>query len=149
MAGVEDTKNSFNFKNNFSSLTTTLKVPEDLIGVSSLDEMTNVSQDVWKDWTATKTWLQMCLELKEALKNGTSSKDSLFVIDPLEGATVDNSESAYLLSEPSNRKNKLVFNFLCVFKISDISGQKSPPQTEVGSLRNLHGIFYELHNPFV
>lgn len=110
MAGVEDTKNSFNFKNNFSSLTTTLKVPEDLIGVSSLDEMTNVSQDVWKDWTTTKTWLQMCLELKEALKNGTSSTDSLFVIDPLEGEIVDNSASAYLLSEPSNRKNKLGFN---------------------------------------
>ena len=110
MAGVEDAKNSFNFKNNFSSLTTTLKVPEDLIGVSSLDEMTNVSQGVWKNWTATKTWLQMCLELKEALKNGTSSTDSLFVIDTQEGATVDNSTSAYLLSEPSNRKNKLGFN---------------------------------------
>jgi hypothetical protein len=110
MAGVEDTKNSFNFKNNFSFIVPTLKVPSDLRQVSSLDEMTNVPQDVWKNWTTTKTWLQMCLEFKEAIKNGTSSSDSLFVIDPLDGAVVDNSTSAYSLNEPSNRKNKLGFN---------------------------------------
>jgi hypothetical protein len=78
--------------------------------VSSLDEMTNVEQGVWKDWTTTKTWLQMCLELKEALKNGTSSSESLFVIDPQDSTSIDNSNSAYLLNEPSNRKNKLGFN---------------------------------------
>jgi hypothetical protein len=111
MAGVEDTKRSFYFKNNFSYLIPfTINVPYDLRKVSSLDEMTNVPQDVWKNWTTTKTWLQMCLEFKEALKNGTSSNDSLFVINPLDGVSVNNSINAYSLNEPSNRKNKLGFN---------------------------------------
>ena len=110
LAGIEDTKRSFNFKSDFSFITPNLKIPKDLKEISSIDELTSVPHDVWKNWTPTKIWLQMCMEFKEAIKYGTSLNNSLFVIDPLENTSFNNSTSPYLLNEPSNKKNKLSFN---------------------------------------
>lgn len=110
MAGVTDTKRALNFKTDFSYTVTNLSVPEDLKNLATVDELTNTSREHWSNWTSTKTWLQMCLEFREALQMGVSSNDGLFVIESSDASPPTNVSSAYLLHEPQNRKNKLTFN---------------------------------------
>jgi len=110
MAGVTDTKRALNFKTDFSYTVTNLSVPEDLKNLATVDELTNTPREHWSNWTSTKTWLQMCLEFREALQMGVSSNDGLFVIESSDASPPTNVSSAYLLHEPQNRKNKLTFN---------------------------------------
>lgn len=110
VASVEDAKNSLNFKIDFSENTSILKIPNDLKNISTISEITNVPEATWKNWSATKTWLQMCLEFREALQRGTSSDDALFVIDPEDSSLQNYKSNSYTIQDPAVRKNKLMFN---------------------------------------
>jgi hypothetical protein len=110
VASVEDTKNSLNFKIDFSENTSILKIPNDLKNISTISEITNVPEATWKNWSATKTWLQMCLEFREALQRGTSSDDALFVIDPEDSSLQNYKSNSYTIQDPVSRTNKLMFN---------------------------------------
>ena len=109
---IEGAKKAFNFKIDFSSdviknLIEKLKVPIDLQVVSSMEDMTNCPSDKWQKWTATKTWLQMCLELKNALQTGVSSNQGLFFTGV---PSVVNIDSPYLLNKHDIVENKITFN---------------------------------------
>jgi len=110
VASVEDAKNSLNFKIDFSENTSILKIPNDLKNISTISEITNVPEATWKNWSATKTWLQMCLEFREALQRGTSSDAALFVIDPEDSSLQNYKSNSYTIQDPAARTNKLMFN---------------------------------------
>ena len=110
LAVIENTKSSFNFKTDFSKVINDIKnLPQEFKDISSIDELTNVLTSTERQsWTATKTWLQMCLELKEALKHGTFLKDGLFV--PSNDTRIAKSNDAYSISDMSNVNIRFGFN---------------------------------------
>ena len=110
LAVIENTKSSFNFKTDFSKVINNIKnLPQEFKDISSIDELTNVLASAERQsWSATKTWLQMCLEFKEALKHGTFLKDGLFV--PNNNTRIAKSSNAYLISDMSTIDIRFGFN---------------------------------------
>jgi len=138
VASIENAKKVFNFKANFVKAND-LNIPDDLKNDVSITDIITIEQD----WSATKTWLQLCLEFKEALKRGTSKDNSLFMMNL--PSLPNTYKDSFTINDPATRGTKLEFNKVLEFNESLFNGEYNLSNTDSYNLlqTNLAKIFKE------